>query len=257
MSKKLGFMTQLFQTKTKIEYIQWNIHEIIEPPLDGETTRIDIYSTDDGHQYVPVRFFGYEYWLNPLLWGGDIATNDILRLCFVFANERASRNIVLPSLRADDLFIDVGASYGSWTLPAAAMGANVFAFEPDFYSASVLLTHIKLNKFEKRVSVGQEFVGAKPTNSLDRHKNKFDKLKLIKIDTEGSELDVLKGAKKTINKYKPNILTELHTQIHGKTPDEFIKFMTDFYPKIPYRHYISSQKSREQDEEYFHIYSYL
>ena len=39
----------------------------------------------------------------------------------------------------------------------------------------------------------------------------------IKIDTEGSELDILEGMKKTIKNYKPKILLEKHPTMIPKT----------------------------------------
>ena len=46
------------------------------------------------------------------------------------------------------------------------------------------------------------------TISLDAKFNKIKKLDLIKIDAEGHEVNVLKGAKELIKKFKPLILTE-------------------------------------------------
>ena len=50
----------------------------------------------------------------------------------------------------------------------------------------------------------------KKTVTLDSflYKKKFPKLCLIKIDVEGHEFDVLRGAKETISKYKPIIYIE-------------------------------------------------
>jgi len=241
----------------KTKNIEWNIHEIVEQYAEDEMVPVEAYSSDDGRVYVPIKFYGYEYWIWPSLdWkSNDIATNDIIRICFTFPNERQSRNITLPSLRQGDLFVDVGASYGSWTLPAAAMHCDVMAFEPDEYSVAILNEHVKINKFEKRVQVVADFVGKKQTDSIDRWK--FDRIKLIKIDTEGTEFDVLQGAKKTINRCRPNLLVELHTQMHGKEPQEEIEFLNKLCPQFEYRHYILPQKSREQDEVYYHIYSFL
>lgn len=43
---------------------------------------------------------------------------------------------------------------------------------------------------------------------------KFENVTFIKIDVEGFELEVLKGAQETINKYKPDVLVETHLGIH-------------------------------------------
>ncbi len=47
-------------------------------------------------------------------------------------------------------------------------------------------------------------------------------LKLIKIDVEGMELSVLKGAIKTINKYKPHIFVEATSSNEGKHLNDFL-----------------------------------
>jgi FkbM family methyltransferase len=46
--------------------------------------------------------------------------------------------------------------------------------------------------------------------SLDNKFSKIKKLDLLKIDAEGHEVPILKGAKELIKKFKPLILTEFH-----------------------------------------------
>lgn len=49
------------------------------------------------------------------------------------------------------------------------------------------------------------------------------KVDFIKIDVEGYELNVLKGAKKTINKFKPKLLIEVHSSNIAKELIPYLK----------------------------------
>lgn len=240
---------------TKPEEINYNIHEIIERPI-GELVSVQAYTDNKDLTFIPISFFGYRYNLYPCLDSNpDVKTNGILRICYTFPNERKSRNTILPTLRSGDVMIDVGACYGSWTLPAASMGINVIAIEPDEYYSNILIQQVKLNKFDKLVNIITGFAGKTKETSIDSYMEMMhiDKVRLIKIDTEGAEFDVLKGARKTIRKYKPNLLIELHTQMHGKTPEDELKILTKTHPFYK-QHFILPQQAREQDEEYYHMY---
>ena len=80
-----------------------------------------------------------------------------------------------------------------------------------------------------------EFEGFKsekvPVSTLDNYLevNQIkDCIDFIKIDVEGHELEVIYGAEKTIQNYRPVILCESenrHLKPHGKSTEEFIKFM--------------------------------
>lgn len=51
---------------------------------------------------------------------------------------------------------------------------------------------------------------------LDNFLNKIDRLKLLKIDVEGMEILVIKGAKELIDKFRPIIYVENDRQEHSK-----------------------------------------
>jgi FkbM family methyltransferase len=131
---------------------------------------------------------------------------------------------VLHFLRAGDLFADVGANVGSYTILASGVvGCCTVAFEPDPITAAALERNISLNKIAERVelrrsAVGDQDGGARfsigldtqnhvvsgadatgrfvPMQTLDRAL--FDNGHipiLIKIDVEGYEAEVLRGAR--------------------------------------------------------------
>ncbi len=69
--------------------------------------------------------------------------------------------------------------------------------------------------------------------SLDRftQENNINRIDLIKIDVEGFELNVLKGAKETLAKYRPKLFVEIDDtllQRQNATSREVIKFISNF-----------------------------
>jgi FkbM family methyltransferase len=134
-----------------------------------------------------------------------------------------------------DLFVDVGANQGGWSLVAAGRGARVFAFEPVPLTRERLNANISGNSIDIRGRIrvfpfglsdeaGQvcftadldagnhrvrEQSGAEANViyvDLERADNvlRGEEPMVLKIDVEGEELRVLKGAQKTLS--KPSLL---------------------------------------------------
>lgn len=112
--------------------------------------------------------------------------------------------------------VDAGANSGWFTLNAcSAVGeqGKVFAFEPDERWFKALMDNIKLN--------GYTNVQAFQVALTDQVKvNQFvDKVDLINIDVEGSELAVLKGLKGILT-WDAKIICEVHPWIPDKEHQE-------------------------------------
>lgn len=119
------------------------------------------------------------------------------------------------------IFVDVGAYIGGYALRACTLGAKVIAIEPDKESFLILSKNVKINDY-RDVYLFNVAAGSKKENSsiikpkscthvsydnvlpLDKLVTQIldekDHIKLMKIDVEGVELDVLKGAKKILKK---------------------------------------------------------
>ncbi len=141
---------------------------------------------------------------------------------------------LLHLLRPEDCFVDVGANSGSYTLLAAGVvGARAIAFEPVPQSRERLEANLRLNGLDHRVDViskgvgeapdvvsftlangcknhvaTQEEVSEEPTftvevTTLDEALSEHEPT-LIKIDVEGYELPVLRGAESTLS--SPSLL---------------------------------------------------
>jgi FkbM family methyltransferase len=135
-------------------------------------------------------------------------------------HEFKEMGFLLHFLRENDLFIDVGAAIGSYTILASGhVGATTFSFEPTPSAFNYLLENIAANKLEAKVHARQAALGASRGNIGFRHDmdsmnhvaingekgitvavDTLDNLLstskpvLIKIDVEGYEYEVLNGA---------------------------------------------------------------
>jgi FkbM family methyltransferase len=135
----------------------------------------------------------------------------------------------LHFLRPGDLFVDVGANVGSYTILASAVvGAQVLAFEPSEESADWMRGIIEHNRVQDRVRVLRCAVGGEHgivafTTGLDTMNRVDDSGQravpmttldaecvvqpaLIKVDVEGTEAEVLKGAVRVIEGPEPPAL---------------------------------------------------
>jgi len=148
--------------------------------------------------------------------------------------------------KPDDVFIDVGANVGNWTLAAAravGKGGRVLAFEPVPRVAETLRKTVKANRLQQ-VKVFEmalaEASGTRPfsvespntggsrlgamsddpsrffehihvtTGKLDEvaHTEHLSRVDVIKIDVEGFEYAVLQGTQAVLNRFKPALILE-------------------------------------------------
>jgi FkbM family methyltransferase len=160
---------------------------------------------------------------------------------------------------------------------------KVYAFEPTFYAFSKLEKNLKLNpELAKRIVAVQTFVSSatsaephikahsswklrEPTHgirhpihggvemstegisaiSLDDfcHQQGFERLDFIKIDTDGHEWDVLKGAEKVIRKFRPGIIFEVGMYVMKEKGIGFSNYL-EFFDSLAYS--LSDSKSLKE-----------
>jgi FkbM family methyltransferase len=183
--------------------------------------------------------------------------------------------------------IDIGANIGAICLPLAARHtrARVIAVEPTDHAFKRLQRNIELNpELQPRIHTVQAFVGDGSNNSasmvaypswrLDntdgiRHEvhlgeahevtcptisidglaqqQALDHLDFIKIDTDGHEMDILKGAKQTLQRWRPTVVFEFcfyENEKRGYTFDDF----TAYFRELNYEICLCDGKTRIPDE---------
>src|ERR1035441_9849903 len=78
-------------------------------------------------------------------------------------HEFADMGFLLHFLRQRDLFIDVGANVGSYTILAcSAIGAHGYAFEPVARTYKRLIENVRLNDMQERVKCFNIGIGSEP-----------------------------------------------------------------------------------------------
>ncbi len=144
-------------------------------------------------------------------------------------------------LKPGELFLDVGANVGTWSMLAASLGVQVIAYEPSSDTFPLLVENIGLNRWEDRIrpvkaAVGRSHGEARLTTGLGTVNRLVDeggeaipvvtldgpeRVSLVKIDVEGAELDVLEGARRMIERDQPALIVE------ANDPDALARFFKE------------------------------
>ena len=154
-------------------------------------------------------------------------------------HEFTDMGFLLHFLRPEDLFVDIGANVGSYTVLAAAhIGSKSISFEPVPHTFNHLVRNIAVNDINSRAQVFNMALGAQKgkiaftsdldtanhvailgdratiqvtVDTLDAILRQEERTMLIKIDVEGFETEVMNGAGNTLmNKDVQAIIIELN-----------------------------------------------
>jgi len=201
-----------------------------------------------------VDIHGSKMWLDYKSVGLDLSSSSIIKqLALDKTREVEATNEMLKILKKDDVVLEVGANIGYYALMAAkriGSAGKVFAIEPEPANVSMLNKNVSLNNYGKNIEVFPYAVSDKDgTVSLEvskfsnRHKlagaatgdnvidvksvtiDSFLRDKpaptLIRMDVEGAEVAVFRGAQRTLEKKTPmNIFMEVHPrEIRGLGQD--------------------------------------
>jgi FkbM family methyltransferase len=144
------------------------------------------------------------------------------------SQDNTIENLIYTVNWNNSIFVDIGANWGLYSLIAAKQGAGVIAFEPVTRELELMNRHIELNHFSNLITVypiglsddlseKEIFLGPDRntgTNTLldqadslsevcilNRLDNVLpasiaERIRLVKIDVEGYEMNVLKGMSK-------------------------------------------------------------
>ena len=179
--------------------------------------------------------------------------------------------LVIHFLRKEDLFFDIGANVGIYSLIASGIGgANTRSFEPVPDTFAILKGNIVINNLEDKVQlfnlgvgvknevvefasdldtensvVGKEYTGTKISvqiiNLDDKFYDQVDRCAVMKIDTEGFEDKVLEGAQRILSTTYVRILI-----VEMNKPD-LIKEYLATKGFLPYTYDAQTRMLRQED----------
>lgn len=195
--------------------------------------------------------------------------NEMSRELFVTGYYEPNQLYFLDQvLKAGNVFVDVGANMGLYSLFAAnrvGVHGYIIAIEPSTRDFERLETNVKLNSFRnikpehcalsnhagfaelhiaKERNAGHNTFGTFAYEGVRQERTehvrlqtldemiqqkRLERIDVIKVDVEGSELSVLEGAENTINKFHPILLLELSDMTlapQGCTSSQVWRFLT-------------------------------
>ena len=197
--------------------------------------------------------------------------------------DKQTKRIMQIVLEDESTFIDVGSHKGEvleLALKISKKGKH-FAFEPipnlfhklnDKYGSKCEVLNYGLSDQKKQssfqhVTTNPAYSGIKmrtypkdeqvetiqiQLDTLDNQLKQHDRVDMIKIDVEGAELEVLKGAKKIIEKFHPIIVFEhgLGASDHYNTsPEDILSFFDDHqYQLFTLKGFIADEPALLRDE---------
>jgi FkbM family methyltransferase len=130
-------------------------------------------------------------------------------------------------LRPGDLFIDVGANIGSYTIWAGELGAEVIALEPARDTFALLMENVALNGYPvksieaaagsacgtTRFTTGQDCVNRlDPEGTIETMMVTIDsvikdrRVAGMKVDVEGFEIEVLRGCERALSEHRIGLI---------------------------------------------------
>lgn len=163
----------------------------------------------------------------------------------------AGINFIKRTLKPDDVFIDIGANIGTYSIAASGCldkdkGGTIYSFEPVSGVYKRLMENIELNEidniFSKKLAIFDEhktielYLSSNENlgmSSIFHHdtesgevesvnavklddfmsENNIRKVNLIKIDIEGAEIFALNGMVNTLREFTPILLVEISENV--------------------------------------------
>jgi FkbM family methyltransferase len=168
-------------------------------------------------------------------------------------HESRVKEFMTSHFKENGTFVDIGANVGGYSLRAASWDMKVYAFEPNPHNLALLRRNIEINRAS--VNVLPFALGARagkaslsPVGGVSRivkedgvevEMRTLDSFELpgadlLKVDVEGYELEVIRGAKKTLEKYHPVVMIEMHYWAGAESEAELFEILKGLGYRLEY-----------------------
>ena len=178
---------------------------------------------------APGQRFGGDLQLKQCRYGWMLFTGPYIGKCFELYGEYSESEVAMMRrfLRPGDRVVDIGANIGDLTLPLARMvgpAGSVHAIESNAEVFNILCANMAINDMrnvkplnvfvalpEENPPLATEspFVSAQwtpPTMALDDLN--LDRCRLLKVDVDGKEVDILRSGEQLIRRTRPVLYVE-------------------------------------------------
>jgi FkbM family methyltransferase len=203
-----------------------------------------------------------------IVWNLDLRDMAQRSLYYTGYYERSTGRLLADEFKGGDIFADVGAHIGIHALPAAKqlnrLGGHVFAFEPGPDSIKKIevaakgagltnytvvptalgrtpgVVELHAGDADTLTEVGMrsiygsgDVIDSVPLATFDSWAEEagLQRLDVVKIDVEGSELDVLLGMRRSLRSLRPRLVIieviEENLRRGGCSPAEVLELMAD------------------------------
>jgi FkbM family methyltransferase len=230
----------------------------------------------------------YDYWLEPGVRLRLYFDSELCRLIFHGTFETAERAFMHAFLRTGDVFVDVGANIGLFTLIAARIvgeSGAVHAFEPCAKTFRRLLDNVAMNKLKNvechqaalsdnaqtlelsistdgmdgwnaladRPYMGEHYeketIQARRWDDVASERNLIGRVALMKIDVEGWETRVLNGALDSLSHDDSPVLQVEFTDSAARAAGDSCQSLYQTLEHLGYRMYRYDDGNRVLDPD--------
>jgi len=257
--KALGLLILFFKKKISFKELFWMLQPVTKRAVEISLKRQNLINQEIQNYLFKIKVLNEDGSLN--LFGRKfyyINLEDVLgSIAQIIVNNEYNLN---QFLKEDSVVFDIGANIGVFTCFSAklAQRGRIFAFEP----VSMVFDILKKNvKDYENVEIFQLGLGDKEEvkeilirswnpgystiedSAIQRPKESFDikenikittldsitnklnlkRIDFIKIDVEGYEIEVLKGAIETVKKFRPILGISLHEQSFEKKIEDIFE----------------------------------
>lgn len=250
----------LFRSVFKIGFLERVLIGVVRgAPYGSRLTKL----IPNPHQYAPRTFRRVER--GGIEWDLDISCMMQWPIYWGLAEDARERLYSL--IHRDDTVFDVGANIGETTLNFARLvgpGGQVYSFEPDPYNYERAGNNISLNDFSNitlaQVGIAEEekevrlfkvdphnlgmnrilpeesssgfdsaLIRCRTLDSVVQEEH-VSRVSLIKMDIEGYEMNALRGARDTLERFSPVLFIEVgdsKLRENGSSAAELIRFLLE------------------------------